>query len=237
MVSKFDTIIFDLDSTLVTIEGLEWLAEQERKTTLPLISAALEGKVPLATAFEKEMTVIAPQYKDMLALGRKYQESLIEDASEVIDALQTLGKEVWLVTNNFHPAIDIIANSLNIPLSHVFGSTLYFGNTGGYLGFDAKSPLVRNGGKAEVIRSNIPASKKVVFIGDGIPDLEVKPVVDLFVGYGGVVTRPVVKKQSHVFLESPNLTPLLSILLEDDELSLLKKHHSSPSAIKEFKLH
>jgi phosphoserine phosphatase len=227
MVKKFDTIIFDLDSTLVNIEGLEWLAHPDKIFNLPLISAAHEGKVPLNTAYEREVSIIAPSYADMLTLGRKYQQSLVEDAKEIIDALQILGKDVWLITNNFHPAIDIIANALNIPLENVFGNHFYFTNKGEYHGFDYTSLLTRNKGKAEIIKHHIDSNRKVAFIGDSVMDLEAKPVVDLFVGYGGVVSRKAVRDGSHIFLQSPSLTPLLQILLDKDEMITLEHHHDA----------
>jgi phosphoserine phosphatase len=39
-------------------------------------------------------------------------------------------------------------------------------------------------------------------IGDGVSDLETKPVVDLFVGFGGFTTRDRVKRESEVFVTS-----------------------------------
>ena len=37
-------------------------------------------------------------------------------------------------------------------------------------------------------------------IGDGASDLEAKPAVDLFIGFGGVHTRPVVRDNADVFV-------------------------------------
>jgi phosphoserine phosphatase len=37
-------------------------------------------------------------------------------------------------------------------------------------------------------------------VGDGVTDLETKPVVDLFIGFGGVHVRPRVKENAPVFV-------------------------------------
>jgi phosphoserine phosphatase len=229
MSRKFDAVVFDLDSTLVTIEGLLWLAAEQSSKDLPLFTASLDGKASLQKAFAAELSLLAPSYTDMLMLGRKYQESLVDDAKSVIDSLHLLGKEVWLLTNNFHPAIDIIASSLEIPHSRVFGSNLFFDQNGKYQGFDIHNPLVKNGGKAEVIKRHILPDMTVAFVGDAYPDLEAKSVVDLFIGFGGVISRPSIKSQAHVFVQEKSLSPILSLILEEDEMDLLTRHHGSPS--------
>ena len=60
-----------------------------------------------------------------------------------------------------------------------------------------------------------------------VVNLETKPVVDLFIGYGGVVVRPVVKEQANVYITSDSLASLLPILLDQDELLQL----SSPAIV------
>lgn len=223
MQGKFDIVIFDLDSTLVTIEGLQWLSSILRQKDLPQIEASLEGKIPLKDAYHNELLLISPSYTDMLMLGNKYSDSFVDGAKSVIESLQLLGKEVWLMTNNFHPAIDVVANQLGIPLTSVYGSHLFFNTDGKYSGFDTKSPLVKNGGKADTVKNNIHPDMKVAMVGDAVLDLETMPVVDLFVGYGGVISRPKVKNEAHVFLESLSLLPLLELLLDEKELQQLKK--------------
>ena len=41
-----------------------------------------------------------------------------------------------------------------------------------------------------------------VMIGDGSTDLETLPVVDCFIGYGGVIERPIVKEKASAFISS-----------------------------------
>ena len=37
-------------------------------------------------------------------------------------------------------------------------------------------------------------------IGDGITDLEAKPAADLFIGYGGIVQRSIIKEKSDLYI-------------------------------------
>ena len=62
----------------------------------------------------------------------------------------------------------------------------------------------RSGGKLEVIRGLKTELRPamVVMVGDGVSDLETRPEVDLFVGYGGFVPREKVEREAAVFIRS-----------------------------------
>ncbi len=216
---RFDVVVFDLDSTLVTFEGLDWLAEHKGKgeEVAKLTSLSMEGKIKVSEAFKKKLALIAPSYQDLVKLGRKYCESIVDGAIETIALLHQTGKEVWIVTGNFRPAVKIIATKLNIPDSRVISNIVNFDNKGTYKCFDVKNPLSKNGGKAKVVKQYIPQDKKIVFIGDAVTDLETKEVVDLFIGFGGVVKRELVKKTADVYFEDKNFLNLLPLILSKEE--------------------
>ena len=56
---------------------------------------------------------------------------------------------------------------------------------------------------------------KAALIGDGVSDLEAKPAVDLFIGFGGVARRARVEENADVFITEPRLTALLPYLIEE----------------------
>jgi len=72
---------------------------------------------------------------------------------------------------------------------------VHFDENGSYEGFDQNSPMTRNGGKAEMVRS-LSLVKPILGVGDGITDLEIRtatpPAVDAFAAYTGVIDRPAV---------------------------------------------
>ena len=65
MVKKIDIVIFDLDSTLVKIEGFMWLASEVTHDELKLFSSSLDGKVALHEALNKDLNLLAPTYMDI----------------------------------------------------------------------------------------------------------------------------------------------------------------------------
>lgn len=220
---KFNAVIFDLDSTLVKIEGLDWLAEKSGKAKLVerLTSKSMNGEISVEEAMQKKMALIAPSYEDLILLGNKYIESIVADAKQVIEILIKLNKQVWIVTGNFQPAVSILAKELGIPEDRVISNEIYFDELGKYKGFNINHPLSKNGGKAKVLKKVIKKSLKVVFIGDSISDLETASSVDLFIGFGGVKVRKAVKDNSKIFIKSKSLYPILNQVLDANELRYL----------------
>lgn len=216
---KYNVIIFDLDSTLVKIEGLDWLAYKNGRfdQVSKLTRQSMDGSLSINSALVEKMRLISPSYEDMLRLGKEYCENIVEDCVETINALQSLGKEVWMITGNFQPAVGVLAKKLGIPSNRVVCNKIDFDNQGNYVDFDYKSPLAKNGGKAEVVRKLFPNKKETVFVGDGSTDLETQQVVDLFIGYCGVVERDLIKKNADFYISCESLSPLLLMLLSEKE--------------------
>ena len=83
----------------------------------------------------------------------------------------------------------------------VHAVSMRFDDDGNYVDFDRQSPLTRAGGKEIAVRDiRARAKGKAAFVGDGVTDLETKPAVDLFIGFGGVHVRPRVKENAGVFV-------------------------------------
>ncbi len=220
---SYNDIVFDLDSTLVKIEGLDWLANRLGKldSLAELTKLSMDGKISFKEAMKIKMSAMSPSVKDLQALGRAYSKSLVEDAKKVIQALQLSGKEVWILTGNFQPAVGIAAATLGIQEENIICNEIYFDSNGKYKGFNIKHPLSANGGKAIMLKKYLQ-NHKVVFIGDGYTDLEIQNDVDLFVGYGGVAERQYVKLNSKIYITCESTAPLLEIILSNEEKNILK---------------
>ena len=219
---SFNTIVFDLDSTLVKIEGLDWLANRLGKlgSLEKLTQLSMDGKIDFQEAMKIKMSTMSPSIKDLQALGQAYSKSLVEDAKEVIKAFHSMGKEVWILTGNFQPAVGIAADALSIPRDKIICNEIYFDSNGKYTGFNINHPLSSNGGKAVMLRSRLSKSG-VVFVGDGYTDLEIQKEVDLFIGYGGVIERQRVKRDSKAYITCESISPLLEFVLSNEEKQIL----------------
>ncbi|HEU4888755.1 MAG TPA: HAD-IB family phosphatase [Thermoanaerobaculia bacterium] len=212
--AKYRFIFFDVDSTLVTIEGIDVLADGNPEI-VRLTDAAMNGEVPLDEVYARRLEIIRPSRAAVEALGQRYIESLVPGAEETIATLQDAGADVHLVTAGITQAIAPLAEKLNIAARAVHAVSLQFDDDGHYRDFDRRSLLTRNSGKELVVHAILARAKgRSAFIGDGVSDLETKPVVSLFIGFGGVHTRTRVKENAEVYVSEPSMTAVLPYLIE-----------------------
>jgi len=207
-------ICFDCDSTLSAIEGVDELARLRGPTVLSRVEQmtndAMEGRVPVESVFGRRLDIIQPRVEDVAAVGKRYVATIEPTARDTIVKLVTRGWTPVIVSGGFSQAIRPLADFLGIARVEAVG--LKFAADGSYAGYDAAFPTTRSGGKPEVIaalRRELQPAITVV-VGDGVSDLEAKPVVDRFIGFGRYMVRPRVKAEAASFIVS--LDQLLTLL-------------------------
>ena len=213
-VSATKLICLDCDSTLSAIEGIDELARLRGPDVLrrveQMTNDAMNGLVPVEQVFGRRLEIIQPRREDAAAIGRRYVETVEPTARATVTALRARGWTPVILSGGFTPLIRPLAEFLGI--DRVEAVDLYFNPDGSYLSFDAAYPTTRSGGKPEVVARLRDALKPatVVMVGDGASDLETKPVVDRFIGFGGYVSRPRVRAEAGTFVHS--LQELLTLL-------------------------
>jgi phosphoserine phosphatase len=193
-------IFFDVDSTLVTIEGIDVLANGAPEVAA-LTDDAMNGLIPLDQVYARRLDIIRPTRDDVGKLAATYVESIVDGAKETIAALHEAGALVHLITGGIEQAILPLAELLGVSERNVHAVRLRFDASGAYEDFDRRSFLARPAGKELVVRDiRARTHGKAAFVGDGVSDLEAKDAVDLFIGFGGVVVRPLVKENAHIYV-------------------------------------
>jgi phosphoserine phosphatase len=205
-------VVFDCDSTLVTIEGIDVLAGPHRDEVEQLTDLAMQGLLPLQEVYAKRLDLIAPTRDRVEAIGRAYVESLVEDAREVVAALHAAGVEVRIVSGGLLPPVLAVARELGIAGDRVAAVPVHFAQDGSYAGFQRDHPLARSGGKLELLRGwSVP--RPALLVGDGITDLEARPAVDAFVAFMGVAHRAAVAAEADHVIVEPRLQGVLRLVL------------------------
>jgi len=220
-----EIICFDVDSTLVTCEGVDWLADQKGvgEQVKNLTSMAMEGIVPMEDVFGKKIDILQPSHSEMESIGLHYCQSLSQDAEKVVRVLQNLGKEIWLITGGFAPAVILLAKKLGISEKNILANTVSFNKDGSYKQVDSTNCLIRADGKSICVQE-IGYGKRIAFVGDSVTDLATKPYVQTFVGYGGIALREKVREKADYFISCKSLLPLLEIILTAEELERVDKY-------------
>lgn len=226
--TSFDLIFFDCDSTLSTIEGIDELAKlkgKEGRVGL-LTDKAMNGDLDLAEVYGKRLRAIRPTRGQLKAVEERYAENIVEDAREVIAALQFLGKQVYIISGGLVDAVRGFGRRLGVAPEHIRAVELEYNELSGewwryddpqaqhqqtYLEY-VEGPLTVTSGKPQIIQELTGQQHgRKMMIGDGSSDLATRDMVDLFVGYGGVIARDKVKKESEIFVQSQSLASILPL--------------------------
>lgn len=226
--ATYDLIFFDCDSTLSTIEGIDELAKlkgKEGRVGL-LTNKAMDGELDLSEVYGKRLKAIRPTRAQLKAVEQRYWETMVEDAQDVIAALQFIGKRVFIISGGLIDAVKGFGRRLGVDPEQIRAVELEYNELSGewwryhepeaqqkktYLDYN-EGPLTISSGKPKIINElagDLPGRRMMV--GDGSSDLASQSVVDLFVGYGGVVVRDKVKTESEVFVQNLSLAVMLPL--------------------------
>jgi phosphoserine phosphatase len=208
------TVIFDCDSTLSVVEGIEEIAREHQREIERLTAAAMDGIVPLEDVYGRRLELVRPDRACLDALGRRYVETLVPDTRATIDALRAEGLAVRVISGGLLPSVRALAAALDIPAQDVAAVDVRFDAHGAYADYDVDSPLARAGGKAEILRAwrhETPGPH--VLVGDGATDLEARDAVDVFIAFAGVADRPAVTAAADAVVRARSLAPVVPLAL------------------------
>ena len=205
----YKNIVFDCDSTLTKIEGLDEIAR--RKGLLDRVreitAAGMNGDLLFSQSLRNRLEIIQPSLEDLKWLGQRYVEELVSDATVVIDELKIRGLNIFILTGALLPAVEVLADYLKIDRANV--SAVGFR---GVTPFQRIIPINLDTFKVNFVQQ-IKKTGSTVLVGDGLVDYEAGKSVDLFIGFGGVVRRERLKELSSIYVEEPRLQPILDIVL------------------------
>jgi len=211
---KYRHVLFDCDSTLSAVEGIDELARRAGvgEEVAALTARAMAGEVPLEAVYGQRLELIRPTREDLDWLAARYLERITPGAEETVAALVGDGVAVHLISGGLRPALVPLAAQLAIPGQNLHAAGIEFDADGNYLDFEQDSPLAHSGGKTSICRTVVPAGEEAVMIGDGVTDLETLQAGIDFIGFGGVVVREAVKRQAPAYVEESSLLALLPLL-------------------------
>ena len=249
----YDHVIFDFDSTLTEIEGIDVLAAKAGvgEEVSELTSQAMDGKVELSAVYEKRLTTRDPTRGSIRALKEEYRKHITEDAESVIAALMHLGHQVYIVSGGLLDPIIEIGSALGIPKDNIravdveydeFSGEWWLAQTDEHNRHQRflksnETGLEKTHGKAAVIRTLLADKKgRSLLIGDGTSDLAASTTVDLFVGFTGVVERALIVNKAPVIVKSKSLAPIVIIAAGPQIEEKLRKTRYQALSKKAFEL-
>jgi phosphoserine phosphatase len=197
-------LLLDCDSTLSAIEGIDELGRlrgpEVFKAVEDMTNAAMNGGTPMEAIFAKRLDMIKPTLAECESIGAKYIAHIEPTAVASLKQLRQAGWTIVIVSGGFTQIIQPLAKVLGI--DRVEAVVLKFHADGSYAGYDESCPTSKTKGKnvvARKLRAEFKADR-VIMVGDGASDLEVKGDADHVIGFGRYAERTKVKAGADAFI-------------------------------------
>jgi len=210
---RFKSVIFDVDSTLSSLEGIDWLASLRdpdvARESEELTARAMAGEMPIEAVYTRRLERIRPTGDELLRLADAYRQTVQPGALELIGELHAARVHVHLLSGGLRPAIVPLALQLGVPVDCVHAVSLTQAEDGTYSRLDGDQPLATQQGKPLTVQ-RLQLRAPVAMIGDGSTDAAVRGVVDRFFAYTGVARREKVVAVADA--EAPTFAALRDLL-------------------------
>ena len=208
--SDFGLICFDMDSTLITIECIDELADfaGKKAEVSEVTEAAMRGEIDYRESLRRRLALMAGL--DARVLARVYGERLLlsEGARELLEAAQNAGLRTAILSGGF----TYFTERLRIELGFDFATSNELEISGGKLTGKVVGDIVDAAAKAHHLarlRDELGLRKEqVIACGDGANDLMMMAEAGLSIAFRA---KPATRAKADVAINFGGLDSLLNL--------------------------
>ena len=209
--SEFKLVAMDMDSTLITIECIDEIADMQglKPQVAAITEAAMRGELDFAASLKQRVALL--EGLDASALQRVYDErlKLSPGAEAMLTAVQKAGLKTLLVSGGFTFFTTRLKERLGLDYTHANELEIVDGKlTGKVLGGIVDAEEKRRTVERVCAELGISPAQAIV-MGDGANDLKMMGIAGLSVAFRA---KPVVRSQADVALNFVGLDGLLNVL-------------------------
>jgi len=214
-------LVFDFDSTLVSVEGLDELfarsldhaPDREGRVAAfrEVTDRGMAGEISAEESLARRISILEADRALVDAVGREISEKLTPSVERHLDFFRENAERIHVVSGGFEELILPTLDRIGLGPSNLDAHRFRFGSDGKILGIDPGTALAR-GGKAEAVRALDTNGSTIWIVGDGATDLElrVRGLADHFVAFTENKHRdPVVARADSVARSMDELINLL----------------------------
>lgn len=215
--ARYAAVVFDVDSTLTGIEGIDWLAERRGEPLATqirvLTEQAMAGAIPLESVYARRLELIRPTRAELRELSSAYVDAVQPGARALCASLLLAGCSIAIVSGGLREAILPLAHHVGIDDEDVHAVDVDFDANGNFIGLRPSQPLATQQGKPVVLHALLEEFERpIVMVGDGATDAAVRGVTDAFIAFTGVTRRAAVVAVADA--EAPDFKALRALLLD-----------------------
>ncbi|MGK5055949.1 phosphoserine phosphatase SerB [Janthinobacterium sp. LB2P49] len=209
--SEFKLVAMDMDSTLITIECIDEIADMQglKPQVAAITEAAMRGELDFAASLKQRVALL--EGLDASALQRVYDErlKLSPGAEAMLAAVQKAGLKTLLVSGGFTFFTERLKARLGLDYTHANELEIVDGKlTGKVIGGIVDAEEKQRTVERVCAELGIAPSQAIV-MGDGANDLKMMGIAGLSVAFRA---KPVVRSQADVALNFVGLDGLLNVL-------------------------
>jgi len=216
-------LVFDFDSTLVSVEGLDELfarslaAEPDREAQIQafreVTDLGMAGAISAEESLERRLRILRADRELVGAVGHEIAEAVTPSVRRARSFFSDHRERIFVVSGGFEELILPTIDRLGLSPERLFAHRFTYDGEGRVTGLDPGTPLAR-GGKSEAVRAIPPGEEGLWIIGDGATDLELREVglADRFVAFTENRHRdPVVDRADYVARSMDDLFSILEM--------------------------
>ena len=204
--ASFGLLAVDMDSTLITIECIDELADYAGKkdAVSAITDAAMRGEIAdFAESLRRRVALLAGLEAEVLQRVFEERLRLSPGAEQLISAVKAAGLHTLLVSGGFTYFTDRLVESLQLDAGYANRLEI----VGGKLTGRVKEPILSGMTKADILRRTMDQldldASSVLVIGDGSNDIPMMQCVSHSISYHG---RPAVAKAAKYAIRFGSLT-------------------------------
>ncbi|MDB5179158.1 MAG: 3-phosphoglycerate dehydrogenase [Patescibacteria group bacterium] len=194
-------LIFDFDSTFVSLEGLDELARitlrdvPDRAERLARIEEltrdSMEGRLGFETSLQRRLALFVPRDEHIAETVALLKDRVTPSFTRNRALLESRAESVYIISGGFRELIIPVVNSFGIAPERVLANTFVRDAQGTVTGCDMDNFCAQNEGKVKQLRA-LGLDGRVVMVGDGHTDYQARAagVADMFVAFTENVERP-----------------------------------------------
>jgi phosphoserine phosphatase len=211
--ADFKLVAMDMDSTLITIECIDEIADMQglKAQVSDITEAAMRGELDFGASLTRRVALL--EGLDASALERVYDERLrlSPGAEAMLEGVKAAGLKTLLVSGGFTFFTERLQQRLGLDYAHANVLEVREGKLTGKVAGGIVDALEKKRTVERVCAELGVSPQQAIVMGDGANDLQMMSIAGLSVAFRA---KPVVRAQAAVALNFSGLDALLTILSE-----------------------